>query len=43
VGDHTILNRTPKDMALREEEDLLKHKQDYWQKVVKEGPAAWRV
>jgi len=37
VGDNTILNRTPKDMALKEEEDLLKHKQDYWQKVVKEG------
>ena len=36
VGDYTILNRTPKDMALKEEE-LLKAKQEHWQKVVKEG------
>ena len=33
VGDYTILNRTPKEMALREEEDIKKHKEALWQKV----------
>ena len=36
VGDRTMLNRTPKDMALREEQELRDHKLAMWEKTVKE-------